>query len=83
MTGGFELEPNTVAAAQRNGVSLLISPRDTATTTEYCRASIAVRHVVREQFLAFRKDQPLAEIKDLAAESNFLAFPAKNNCSLI
>ncbi|HWH68443.1 MAG TPA: putative manganese-dependent inorganic diphosphatase, partial [Candidatus Sulfotelmatobacter sp.] len=75
VTGGLGIEPKTLEAARRNRVSVISSPHDTATTADLCRASIAVRHVLREEFLALREDAPLREAKTQATASGFLTFP--------
>jgi manganese-dependent inorganic pyrophosphatase len=75
VTGGLEVEPRTLAAAERNGVTLISSPHDTATTASLCRAAIAVRHVLDEEFLAFRDEEPLAAAQRAAAASTFHSFP--------
>ncbi|HWQ93022.1 MAG TPA: putative manganese-dependent inorganic diphosphatase [Clostridia bacterium] len=75
VTGGLKVEPKTVEAARKNQVSLLYSPHDTATTVALCRAAIAVRHVLNEQFMALEEDAPLMEVRHAAMESGFAAFP--------
>jgi len=75
VTGGHPLEGKTLEAARRNHVSVICSPHDTATTAALCRASLAVRHVLDEQFLAFREDAPLAEARRAATNSPHAAFP--------
>jgi manganese-dependent inorganic pyrophosphatase len=75
VTGGLGMEPKTLEAARRNQVSVISSPHDTATTASLCRASIAVRHVLHENFLAFESDAPLNEVRARATASNFHAFP--------
>jgi manganese-dependent inorganic pyrophosphatase len=75
VTGGLEVEPKTVEAARRNKVSLVSSPHDTATTAALCRASISVRHVLDEDFLALNQDAPLAEIRAQTTASGFSTFP--------
>jgi manganese-dependent inorganic pyrophosphatase len=75
VTGGLGLEPKTLEAARRNQVSVISSPHDTATTAALCRASIAVRHVLHETFLAFDRETPLNEVRSRATASNFHAFP--------
>jgi manganese-dependent inorganic pyrophosphatase len=75
VTGGLKIEPKTVEAARRNRVSLISSPHDTATTVALCRASIAVRHVLHENFLAFSDDASLADARSRATNSVFSAFP--------
>jgi manganese-dependent inorganic pyrophosphatase len=75
VTGGLEVERKTLEAAERNRVSLISSPHDTATTAALCRGSIAVRHVLEEEFLAFSQDSPLTEVRHQASASGLLAFP--------
>jgi manganese-dependent inorganic pyrophosphatase len=75
VTGGLGMEPKTLDAARRNQVSVISSPHDTATTASLCRASIAVRHVLHETFLAFSEETPLNEVRARAAASTFHAFP--------
>jgi manganese-dependent inorganic pyrophosphatase len=75
VTGGLEVEPKTLDAARRQNVSLISSPHDTATTAGLCRAAVAVRHMLNEQFLSMREDAALAMVKSAAAASGFAAFP--------
>lgn len=78
VTGGLGMEAKTLDAARRNQVSVISSPHDTATTAALCRASIAVRHVLHENFLAFAQDTPLNEVRARATASTFHAFPVVN-----
>ena len=75
VTGGLPIDPTIIADAQRNEVSLVLSPHDTATTAMLCRAAIKVAHMVDEHFLSFREEESLADIEAVAAASHFLAFP--------
>ena len=75
VTGGLEIEKKTVEAAQRNEVTLILSPHDTATTATLCRTAITVDHMVHENFLTFGEDEPLAEVQAAASASQFHAFP--------
>jgi manganese-dependent inorganic pyrophosphatase len=75
VTGGTPVEKKTVEAAQRNKVGLITCAHDTATTAALCRASIAVRHVVNENFETLNEDSPLAEIRASATASGYAAFP--------
>src|SRR5437867_11495134 len=50
VTGSDAVEPAIVEDARQHGVSLLISPHDTATTTMLCRAAVTVEHMVHEHF---------------------------------
>src|SRR5580698_1435458 len=75
VTGGLPVEPKTMEAAQKNNVSVITSPHDTATTSSLCRAAVAVRHVLNEEFLCFRASAPLAAVREEAMSSGYLAFP--------
>ena len=75
VTGGISVEPKTVEAARKNNVSVITSPHDSATTASLCRAAVAVRHVLNEEFLCFRENAPLAAVRDEATSSGYLAFP--------
>ena len=75
VTGGIAVEPKTLEAAQKNHVSVITSPHDTATTASLCRAAVAVRHVLNEEFLCFRENAPLAAVREEATSSGYLAFP--------
>ncbi len=75
VTGGLKVEAKTIEAAQRKQVSLITSPHDTATTASLCRAAVAVRHVLNEEFLSFREHSPLAAVRDEATRSGYQIFP--------
>ena len=75
VTGGIEVEAKTVEAARKKNVSVITSPHDTATTASLCRAAVAVRHVLNEEFLCFRENAPLAAVREEATSSGYLAFP--------
>ena len=75
VTGGINVEPKTIEAAQKRGVSVITSPHDTATTASLCRAAVAVRHVLNEEFLCFREHAPLAAVREEATSSGYQVFP--------
>jgi manganese-dependent inorganic pyrophosphatase len=75
VTGGLKIEAKTIEAAKRKQVSLISSPHDTATTAALCRAAVAVRHVLNEEFLCFREHAPLAAVRDEATSSGYQIFP--------
>jgi manganese-dependent inorganic pyrophosphatase len=79
VTGGITVEPKTLEAAQRQRVSVITSPHDTATTASLCRAAVAVRHVLNEEFLCFRENAPLAAVREEAMSSGYIAFPVLGN----
>ncbi len=75
VTGGISVEAKIVEAARAKNVSVITSPHDTATTASLCRAAVAVRHVLNEEFLCFRENAPLAAVREEATASGYLAFP--------
>lgn len=79
ITGGLEMEPKTLEAARQNQISVISSPHDTATTAALCRASIAVRHVLHDNYLSLHEDSPLDAVRAKATASRFLAFPVVNS----
>lgn len=79
VTGGLPVEKPVLDDAKANGVSIIKSPHDTATTAMLCRAAISVTHLVTQPVLTFDEDESLAGIKSMAAESQFQAFPVVND----
>jgi manganese-dependent inorganic pyrophosphatase len=75
VTGGLPTSQAMVDYAQKQGVTLLSSPHDTATTTMLCRAAISVRHMIHEEFISLREDESLSVAEHKVAASNFQAFP--------
>ncbi len=75
VTGGLAVEPKTLEAAKGNSVSVLSSPHDTLTTASLCRASIAVRYVLSQDFMALQQGMRISEAQRRATSSGFLAFP--------
>jgi manganese-dependent inorganic pyrophosphatase len=79
VTGGIGVEGKTIEAAKKNHVTVITSQHDTATTASLCRAAVAVRHVLNEEFLCFRESAPLSAVREEAMSSGYLAFPVLGN----
>jgi len=79
VTGGITVEPKTLEAARKRNVSVITCGHDTATTASLCRAAVAVRHVLNEEFLCFRENAPLTAVREEALSSGYLAFPVLGN----
>jgi manganese-dependent inorganic pyrophosphatase len=75
ITGGLSAADSIIEEARRNGVSVILSPHDSATTAMLSRASITVTHVIHEDFLVFREDESIEHARPIAIESSFHAFP--------
>jgi manganese-dependent inorganic pyrophosphatase len=82
VTGGFSVEPKIIETAQEKNVSVITSPHDTATTASLCRAAVAVRHVLNEEFLCFRENAPLGAVREEAMSSGYHAFPVLDGAGL-
>ena len=75
VTGGLKMEKRLLEAAKRKQVSIISSPHDTATTAALCRAAVAVRNVLNEEFICFREHAPLASVREEATSSGHQIFP--------
>jgi manganese-dependent inorganic pyrophosphatase len=75
VTGGLKIEKRILEAARRKNTSIISSPHDTATTSALCRAAVAVRHVLNEEFICFREHAPLKAVRDEATSSGHQIFP--------
>ncbi len=75
VTGGLKVSEELFAKARKNGVSLLVSPHDSATTAMLSRTSITVENMIHDKFLAFQAEEYLADVRGLATASVFQAFP--------
>ncbi|MGC9941992.1 MAG: putative manganese-dependent inorganic diphosphatase [Verrucomicrobiota bacterium] len=78
VTGGSPVDPKTIESARERGVSVIVSPHDTAATASLCRAAVSVRHVLNEEFLCFRESAPLAAVREEALSSGYFVFPVLN-----
>jgi manganese-dependent inorganic pyrophosphatase len=75
VTGGLEIEPDVLEHAMRKHVSIISSPHDTATTSTLCRAAVAVRNVLNEEFISFGEHAPLSAACEEARASGHQIFP--------
>jgi manganese-dependent inorganic pyrophosphatase len=75
VTGGLPVSQAMIDYAQKQEVTLISSPHDTATTAMLCRAAISVKHMIHEEFVTFREDEALTSAERTAAASLFQAFP--------
>lgn len=64
ITSGFRPADAILVAAQSKGVTILVTPRDTASTTQLIRGSRPIRHAVTQNFASFDPDLPLHVLRD-------------------
>ncbi|MEM0895585.1 MAG: putative manganese-dependent inorganic diphosphatase [Verrucomicrobiota bacterium] len=65
ITGGFAPDDEVRQAAKKNGVPILSTERDTASTTQLIRGSRPVAQAVTKQFLSFEPEVPLDSIREI------------------
>lgn len=63
ISGGLEVDPEVAERAKKNGVSLITSPFDSATTSWIIRSASFIDSIVEEEVVAFKPDIPLREVK--------------------
>lgn len=64
ITSGFRPAEAILVAAKAKGVTILVTQRDTASTTQLIRGSRPIRHAVSEDFVSFEPDLPLHSLRD-------------------
>ncbi|QDS92304.1 Cobalt-dependent inorganic pyrophosphatase [Roseimaritima multifibrata] len=75
VTGGFELSPGLLQIAKANGVTVIVSPYDTATTTMRIKSARAILPAVERNFVSLSAKQPIEEARQQIARSNQAVFP--------
>jgi len=78
VTGGFEIPAELAELARRFEVSVLQSPHDTATTAMLCRSAVSVHHMLDDEFMTLRDDEPLRTAERAVVNKAFAAFPVIN-----
>lgn len=75
ITGHNYMSPELLAKAKDRGVSILISPRDTATTTVLIKCSQRIVHAIRTEFMSFSPHALVRTIKEQVQETSQALFP--------
>lgn len=75
VTGNLEIDEEIREAAFREGVTLISSPHDTATTVLLARGAVRVEMMLQSQYQSFHCETPLEEAKRVAADSGQFSFP--------
>jgi manganese-dependent inorganic pyrophosphatase len=63
ISGGLSVAPEVGEEARRRGVSILVSPYDSATTAWTIRAATRVGEVMSGEYVAFRSEETVAEVR--------------------
>ncbi len=75
ITGNLAIADDIAALARQKGISVIVSPHDSATTSMLVRASVDVHEMIEREFLSFQPDTDLEIARSQAAMSNQNAFP--------
>jgi len=69
ISGNLPVAPDVVALAQARGVSILVSPHDTATTAWFVRTASTIEQLVDRNFVALKPDIRIADIRRKFAQN--------------
>ena len=83
VTGGLPVSDAVYAAAAEHGVTIIGSPRDTATTMLLARGAANVEQKVETEYLSFAPDTLLADAREAAAASGQFVFPVIEDGRLV
>lgn len=76
VTGGYELSPGLLQLAVSNGVTVIISPHDTATTVLKIKSASTISSAIRTQFLTVSEKQLVRDVQPHVARArNQTIFP--------
>ncbi|TWT80101.1 Cobalt-dependent inorganic pyrophosphatase [Planctomycetes bacterium CA13] len=83
VTGGFELSSGLLQLAQARGVSVIISPYDTATTTMRIKAARLIDSVIKRDFVSLPAKTPICTARQQIVRLPQTIFPVLDNEKLI
>lgn len=63
ISGGLSVAPEVVDAARERGVSIIVSPYDSATTAWTMRAATRIGEVMSPEFVAFRPEETVLDVR--------------------
>jgi len=78
VTGGLPVDKAVLLAADKNGVAIISSPYDTATTVLLARGAVRAGRMIEPDYLTFKPDTLLDEAREKAAISESFVFPVLN-----
>ncbi len=82
IAGGYELSSGLLHLAQARGVSVIISPYDTATTTMRIKAARLIDSVIDRDFISLSAKMPVAAARQQIFRSAQTVFPVLDNGKL-
>ncbi|TWU20549.1 Cobalt-dependent inorganic pyrophosphatase [Novipirellula galeiformis] len=82
ITGGYELSSGLLHLAEARGVSVIVSPYDTATTTMRIKAARLIDSVVNDEFISLPAKMPVATARQQVFRTMQTVFPVVDNGKL-
>jgi manganese-dependent inorganic pyrophosphatase len=83
LTGGHALGEDLVEMAKECGITVLVSPHDTASTTLLVKCAKRVTHALDRECLAFRSTEVLDDIRGRIHQSAQTLFPVLDSDDLV
>ncbi|GAA5507145.1 putative manganese-dependent inorganic diphosphatase [Novipirellula caenicola] len=83
IAGGYELSSGLLHLAQARGVSVIISPYDTATTTMRIKAARLIDSVIQRDFISLPAKMPVEAARQQIFRSSQTVFPVLDNGKLV
>ena len=76
VTGSHTPSENIITLARENGVTVIVTPHDSFTTSRLIVQSVPVEYVmVKENIVSFANDDLVDDIKDAMAQTRFRSYP--------
>ncbi|MCB1102082.1 MAG: putative manganese-dependent inorganic diphosphatase [Kiritimatiellae bacterium] len=79
ITGGYDLDPALLSRARENGVSVIISPWDTATTCLQIRSARGILPAIDRNISTVSEQEPIRNIRHLVQDGRQTLFPVVNH----
>jgi len=79
VTGNLPVEDEIIQAAKQNGVSLMVSPYDSATTAWVIRSATTIERLVDRKFASLSADIRLSDLRKKLATSTVAAYMVVND----
>jgi manganese-dependent inorganic pyrophosphatase len=75
LTGGAEIDPDLLKVAEQNGVTVIATKRDTASTTQLIRCSRRISNATSNEFMRFTMRTLLTEVTSKVRTTHQQLFP--------
>ena len=75
ITSNLEPDDDTIEMAKARGVSIILSPYDSATTSWVVRTASSIERVIEKDFVTVGADMRIADVRKKFATSNIYAIP--------